>query len=208
MFKDRFDAAEQLAEKLSNYKDNKDVIILAIPRGALEIGYVLAKKLNAPLDIAFSKKIGAPEEPEFAIGAVGLQTEFVNEPYKKIISAYIQDQIKIIRQNLKARYFKYKGDEKPLSLKDKIVIIVDDGIATGTTMLLTIKLVKMENPQKIIVAVPVAPKMAIEKITKEVDEIICLDTPEFFFGISQFYQRFPQVEDDQAIKLLHEANKK
>jgi len=207
MYQDRLDAAQQLAAALQEYKDNKDVIILAIPRGALEIGSVLATELNAPLDVIFTKKIGAPGNPEMAIGTVSMDEIMIapefNEPG---LEPYIEKEVKAIRATIKERMKKYRGNRPPLDLKNKIVILTDDGIATGYTLRLAAELIKKQHPKKLIVAVPVGPPDTIEQLKKEVDEVVCPLVPESLFGISQFYQRFPQVEDEQAITLLNEAN--
>jgi putative phosphoribosyl transferase len=207
MFEDRYDAAEQLVRKLQAYKDNKDVVIIAIPRGALEIGSVLAKELNAPLDVIFVKKIGSLEDPELAVGTVSMTQQVIEPFYKKEHKEYIEQQIKEIRAKLSERSNKYRGNKAPLDLKGKIVILTDDGIATGHTLQLAIELIKKENPKKLIVAVPVGPPEVISELRKDVDELICLEQPEFLLAIGAFYKRFPQVEDEQAIELLTKARR-
>lgn len=208
MFKDRYDAAEQLAEELKKYKDSKNAIIVAIPRGALEIGNPLAKKLNLPLDIVLTKKIGAPGNPEYAIGAASLDSYFVNPNYEsEEYEDYIKDELKKIRETIKERSQKYRKDMPPLNIENKIVIIVDDGVATGNTILAAIELIKKQNPKKIVVAIPVGPKDTINKIKEKVDDVVCPLTPEHFYAIGAFYQMFPQVEDEEAIRLLQEVQK-
>ncbi len=207
MFEDRYDAAQQLADLLQEYKDNKDVVLIAIPRGALEIGTVLAQELNAPLDVIFVKKIGAPGNEEFAVGTVSMNQESIDPIYKEAHKDYIEHQIKALRATLYERSKRYRGDKPPLDLKDKIVILIDDGIATGHTLSLAIELIKQQKPKKLIVAVPVGPPETIKKIAQEVDEVICPLQPEYLLAIGRFYKRFPQVEDEQAIKLLAEANR-
>jgi predicted phosphoribosyltransferase len=210
MFKDRIDAAKKLLPYLIRFRNKKDVIILAIPRGALQIGNYLAKELNLPLDVALSKKIGYPGEEEFAIGAVSLTSASYDKDFVKkgeVSQKYIDDKIKELRKALQEKYRTYHGDKKPLSLKNKVVIIIDDGIATGRTMLATVELVKKEKPKKIIIAVPVGPTEAVEMLKPHVDEVICLDIESEFFAIGEFYEDFPQVEDEEAIRLLREANR-
>ncbi len=210
MFKDRFDAAQQLIPYLIRFKNNKDAIVLAIPRGGLQIGSVLAKQLKLPLDVALTKKIGAPGNEEYAVGAVSLKGEIIDHDAMRSSGAsqdYVEKKIKELREILKKRYKQYFGKETPPSLKDKIVIITDDGIATGRTMLATIDFVKREKPKQIIIAVPVAPPEALEMLKIHVDEVICIDIEPEFFAISEFYENFEQVEDEEAIKLLKEANK-
>lgn len=209
MYKDRFDAANQLVEQLAQYKDNPEVIILAIPRGGLELGYVLAQNLHAPLDVLFSKKIGAPGNPELAIGAVTLTEQEVDPRYKDDLQFqdYIDSEIKRIRELLKKRYEQYRGSQKPIDYHNKIVIVVDDGIATGKTLKLALKDIKKYKPKKIVLAVPVGTPDTIKKLEKYTDEVICLHRPQTFFGIGQFYHNFAQVDDEKAIRLLQDANK-
>ena len=203
MYKNRYDAAHQMLPELQNYKNNPDVVIVAIPRGALEIGAVLAKELNAPLDVAFVKKISAPGNPEFAIGALSMETQTVDPRFEQLTD-HIQREVAAKRETLKKRLETYyTQDVQPIDLKDKIVILTDDGIATGRTFLEAIKLVKKQNPKKIIVAVPVAPPDTLTIIQPEVDEIICPLQPQNLQAIGQFFQNFDQVQDEQAIKFLH-----
>ncbi len=205
MYRDRQDAAHQLVPLLQDYKNQDDVIILAVPRGALEIGVILAQELQAPLDVIFVKKIGAPGNPELAIGAVSMNHMKIASEYQQYTD-YIDEQVKEIRKTIKERTLKYRGDAPTLDLKDKVVIITDDGVATGKTLIAAIDMVKKHNPKKIIVAIPVGPYDTIEKIKKMVDKVICLETPVSFMAVGQFYKRFPQVEDETAIELLKKAN--
>lgn len=209
MFEDRFDAGKKLIPLLEKYSHNLEAIILAIPRGAIEIGFVLAKNLHIPLDVIFTKKIGAPGNPEFAIGAVSSKHVFINNEFKNMpgLGSYIQEQTALIRDTIKERENSYRKGMAPFDITNKIVIIVDDGVATGNTLLATIALVKEYHPKKIVVALPVCSKEAYHKIAPQVDEIICERIPPIFYSVGQFYQRFEQVDDLEAIKLLHEANK-
>lgn len=206
MFTDRFDAGQQLAAQLQQYKDNPDVVILAIPRGALQIGSVLAKELHAPLEVLFSKKIGAPEHEEMAIGAVTLDNIIIDPVFKDIYTEYIDAQIPKIRALLKKRQQLYYGTKKPLDLKNKIVILTDDGIATGKTFLLALDLVRKQHPKKIIAAIPVAPPQIMPEIGQHADEVIVILQPDPFYAVGRFYGNFDQVDDEQAIQLLREAN--
>lgn len=203
MFNDRYDAAEKLLPYLQKYKDNTDVVIIAVPRGGLQLGVVLAKKLHAPLDVVFAKKIGAPTNPEFAIGGVSLDDVVVNPTYNvPQLQKYIAEQVEHIRAMLLQRKKLYKDSRPSISLKDKIVIVTDDGVATGTTMAVTLQLIKKQKPKKIIVAIPVAPPDAIQILSSVADEVICLEKPIAFFGVGAFYRNFEQVSDDQAAALL------
>lgn len=209
MFIDRVDAAEQLAKKLEKYANNPDAVIIAIPRGGLELGAVLAQKLHLPLDVLFSKKIGYPGNPEFAIGAI-TQDDVIIDPLfanRPDMQEYIAAETKRIRQLLHERRQKYRGDQKPLDVKNKIVIVTDDGIATGNTMLLTLKALKKLQPKKLIVALPVGPPERVAHLKKIADEVHCLLTPEHFFGVGQAYRHFGQVEDADAIRLLQASKR-
>jgi predicted phosphoribosyltransferase len=209
MFKDRYDAANQLVSKLSQYKNNSDVVIYAIPRGGLELGYVLAKELHAPLDVVFSKKIGAPGNPELAIGAVSLTQEEIDSVYANNpnFKEYLQKEKEKVRALLQKRYEQYRGQKEGIQAQGKIAIVVDDGIATGRTMQIALQEIKKQKPKKIILAVPVAPADTVKQLEKYTDEIICLLQPISFYAVGQFYQQFQQVSDEQAIKLLRETQK-
>ncbi len=206
MFKDRIDAGVQLAEKLAEY-ENKNVVVLAIPRGGLPIGAIVAKALKAPLDVALSKKIGHPYHKEYAIGAVSMEDIILTDAMG-ISETYIEEETLRIRKKLKERQEQYYQNRTPQRLKDKTVIIVDDGIATGNTLLVTVDLVSHRKPDKIIVAIPVAPESGILKLKSNpnVDEVVCLEVPYHFQAVGQFYEAFEQVSDEEAIRILEETN--
>ena len=201
-FKDRHEAGKKLAEKLLKYKNHKDAIVLAIPRGGVEVGYEIAKFLNVKLDIVVTKKIGLPGDEEFAIGSIG--------PYKKVMlneetvriynisEDYMHEQKKQIGKEIERRYKVYKGKYELQNLKNKIAILADDGVATGFTTRAAINYIKSQNPKKIILAVPVSPADFSREIKEEVDEFICLHSTNLFFSISQFYDSFPQLTDEEV----------
>ena len=203
-FIDRYDAAMQLAIKLEQYKSEEGVI-LAVPRGGVPIGYYLAKHLDFPLDLLMTKKIGHPSHEEYAIGAIGLEDSIL-EDIEGIPIEYIEEQTTKIRQQLSERYKKFMGEKEPVSIRGKIVIVIDDGVATGRTILATLKMLRNKQPKKLVVAVPVASRQAAERITKEVDDFICLYTPSPFLGVGGFYQDFSQTTDEEVIQLLKELN--
>tara|TARA_R110001583_G_scaffold86707_1_gene226487 strand:+ start:664 stop:1299 length:636 start_codon:yes stop_codon:yes gene_type:complete len=205
VFKNRIDAAIQLASRLMQFK-KENLVILAIPRGGLPIGAIVAKALNAPLDIVLTKKIGHPNQKEYAIGAVSLENIVLTET-NGISQEYIDNETSRIRKILNDRYKQYYRNKVPTDLKDKTVIIIDDGIATGNTLLVTIALVKKQKPKKIIVAIPVAPNSTLKVLetTPGVDKIICLLAPMNFRAVGQFYETFPQVSDKQAIQWLEQT---
>ena len=207
MFKDRIDAGIQLAKKLNSYKDKKNVVILAIPRGGLPLGAIVAKSLNAKLDVALSNKIGHPFNKEFAIGALSLNNIILDDNIEISID-YIEKEKKQLREKLKKRQAQYFKNRSPIALKDKIVIIIDDGIATGNTIRVTAQLVYDQKPEKIVIAIPVAPKSTVQKLNAAsyIDEVVCLEKPFNFQAVGQFYTDFNQVSDEEAIKVLEEFN--
>lgn len=201
MLKNRTEAAQQLSDRLDQYS-GKDGVVLAIPRGGIPIGYEIAKKLNWPLDIVLSKKIGHPTNKEYAIGAVSL-TGYVLNHDVPVPRDYIEDEVARIRTELQNKYHKYLDDQDPEVITDKIVILTDDGVATGQTLLSTIELLRRDKPSKIVVAVPVSSPKALKKIEEQVDEVICLLTPEDFRAVGQFYESFEQVSDEEVMDKLH-----
>ena len=202
MFLDRTDAGKQLSESLKHYRE-EDVVVLAVPRGGLPVAAIVAKTLNAPLDVALTKKLGHPFNREYAIGAVSLNNMVINDD-TGISKSYIEAETRRIREILQQRHAQYYKNKSPQSLGDKVVIIVDDGIATGSTVLATIELVAQQKPSKIIVAIPVAPKISVIRLkeSQHVGEVICLSTPYNFHAVGQFYERFGQVTDEEAISIF------
>jgi predicted phosphoribosyltransferase len=206
MFIDRNDAAIKLAKKLEKYS-NTNGVVLAIPRGGVPIGNIISKKLGLPLELVLSKKIGHPRNPEFAIGSVSLDGALIDDHVMDVSMEYIRTEADRLLGILKEKYKMYMGDRKPTDLKNKTVIIVDDGVATGNTILATVEAIKKKSPKEIIIAVPVASRSAAIKLSKVADEFICLLTPDYFMGVGQFYQDFSQVTDQDSIQLLKEVNK-
>lgn len=166
MFNNREQAGYLLANKLIDYTNSEDTVVVAIPRGAVPIGAIIAEKLNLPLDIVLSKKIGHPLNKEYAIGAVIVNSSTLNNDILGISKKYIEEETQKIRIILKKRNQQYYGTNQPLSLKNKTIILIDDGVATGSTLLSSVELIHKENPTKIIVALPVAPFSVYEKMNK------------------------------------------
>ncbi|MFO8148228.1 MAG: phosphoribosyltransferase [Bacteroidota bacterium] len=208
MFRDRIEAGNLLAEKLLDYK-NKDVVVLAIPRGGLPLGSIVARALNAPLNVALSKKIGYPGNKEFAIGAVSME-DMVLDKVVPVPEDYLESETALIRKSLAEKYKHYYKNFEPKKLEGKIVILIDDGVATGNTLFVTISLVANQDPAGIVVAIPVAPPSVIEKLNNfaEVDEVICLEIPFNFRAVGQFYEDFSAVSDEEAINILEESNRR
>lgn len=208
-FQNRQDAGRALAKRLSE-GHYENPVILALPRGGVPVAHEVAKALDAQMDLLFVKKIGAPGWPEYGIGAVVdganpqlvLNEDIVRElaPNPNHIRAEKHRQLKEIAR----RRLIYLGERQPIKLKDRTVIIVDDGIATGGTVRAALKGLHKNKPAKIILAVPVAPPSALEEFKDKCDEIICLHAPLSFAAVGAFYKDFSQVEDEQVIALMSE----
>ena len=207
IFNDRHEAGIELAKKLAQYRGKKDVIVLAIPRGGLEVGFEIARMLSVPLDIVVTKKISYPGDPEFAIGAASADDFIVDNEFEATAdNAYLHRQVSELRKRIKEVYEKYRKGMKQLPVKGKTVIICDDGLATGHTALAAVRLLKKQGVKKIVVAVPVAPQDTIDRIRAEA-EVVCLHVPHYFIAIGEFYRHFPQLTDEEAMRYLNEANK-
>lgn len=200
IYKDRVEAGEILAAALKNYEDAKGVV-LAVPRGGIPIACIVAKKLRLPVDLLLTKKIGHPSNKEYAIGAVSLNDVYIT-PHEHIPQSYINSETQKIRARLREMYHAFLGDEKPQDIAGKVVIIVDDGIATGQTLLSTIQMLRRQQPAKLIIAVPVSSRQAFEKLSPMVDEMICPLLPTDFWGVGAFYEDFAQVSDKEAVRFL------
>lgn len=200
MFHDRIDAAQQLVQHLQKYQA-EDAVILSIPRGGVPIGDHIAKALDLPLDIVPIKKIGHPLHKELAIGAVSMDSRIIDN-YYDIPQSYIEEETERIREDLKRKYELYRRKGKGIDLENKHLILTDDGIATGSTMLATIQLIRQNNPAGVTVAVPVSSVSAKELLQEEVTEYISLLTPPDFRSVSQFYEKYEQVSDKEVVALL------
>jgi putative phosphoribosyl transferase len=205
MYADRIEAGLILAERLKKYAGETG-IIMAVPRGGVPLGYIIARELHLPLELLLSKKIGHPNNPEYAIGAVSL-TDRVLIPHAGVSDAYIESETTRLRQKLRENYIKFMGDKNSSNLENKILIVVDDGIATGNTLMSTIQMLRNSKPAKIIVAAPVAPQSAVNKLSKVVDELVIPLIPKEFYGVGSFYEDFTQVSDDDVLMYLDELNK-
>ncbi len=207
MFQDRTDAGLQLAAQLQKLP-LENVVVLAIPRGGLPLGAIVAKTLNAPLDVALSKKIGHPFNKEYAIGAVSMDNIILNN-IPSISESYIMEESARVREKLRKRYDQYYQNCAPFNLKGKTVIIVDDGVATGNTIKITAQMVHKSQPKRTIVAIPVAPLGAVKNMESSdyIDEVICLESPFNFHAVGQFYREFGEVSDQEAIQILEASRK-
>ncbi|MCC5861357.1 MAG: phosphoribosyltransferase [Gammaproteobacteria bacterium] len=200
MFQDREDAAEQLADRLAGYRGAMP-LVLAIPRGAVPMGDSLARRLDGELDIVLVHKLGAPGNPEFAVGAVDEHGHTLfTAAADRIPQTYLDAEIGRQVATLAARRRRY--GHAPADPAGRVVIVVDDGIATGATLLTALRLVANRRPRRLIAAIPVAPRETLAEVTAVADEVICLETPEWFTSVGQHYQDFRQVDDAEVEALL------
>jgi putative phosphoribosyl transferase len=206
MLTDRKEAGLLLAEKLLKYKGS-DALVLAIPRGGVPIAHEIAQTLGLPMDLVLSKKIGHPLNPEFAIGSVSSDTVLI-DPHDDIPFEYIENEIERLKKDLKDKYKKYAGDLVPLDVKGRTIILVDDGIATGNTLLATVKMLRKKDPSSVVIVSPVVPHDRVQKIRQAADEFVFLFAPEYFTGVGAFYKNFTQVEDEEVKSLLEDNRKK
>lgn len=211
MFVDRKDAGEKLSIALEKFKD-ENPIVLAIPRGGIVTAYETIKKFGLQWDLIIPRKIGAPHNKEIAIGAISLDgTYLFNEKYIDVLNIseeYIKEEIFEQTEEIKRRLIKYKGNENFPDVKNRTVIIIDDGIATGFTIQAAIESIKKHDAKKIILAVPVAPQDVISLLEKIVDEVICLLIPYEFYAVGLHYKSFEQTTDEEVFNIVRELKKK
>jgi len=207
LFRDRREAGKLLAEQLSGYR-SRDPVILALPRGGVPVAFEIASALDAPLDLLLVRKIGVPSEPELALGAVvdGAMPDLVIDEQLMaaldIPQSYVESESKRQLAEIERRRRVYLGDRKPLDIKGRTAIVVDDGIATGNTMRVALRALARRSPGAVVLAIPIAPPDAIELLRPEVTDIVCLGTPSDFLAIGQFYEDFAQLRDDTVVQLL------
>ncbi|MGH7086470.1 MAG: phosphoribosyltransferase [Acetobacteraceae bacterium] len=209
-FTDRADAGRRLAEPLLRFKDQRPVV-LALPRGGVPVGYEIARALAAPLDVVLVRKLGAPSQTELAIGAIALGSEpvIVTDPQLIATLGIPERELAAIeareRQELARRRDAFRAGLPPLEVAGRTAILVDDGIATGATMLAALRATRSGQPAYLVLAVPVAPPKTLDALAVEADEIVCLHQPRWFLAVGRFYRHFPQLEDREVVDLLERA---
>lgn len=197
MFRDRIEAGHVLADRLLKYK-NTEGIVLAVPKGGVPIGYVVANELSLPLELILSKKIGHPINKEYAIGAVSLWGSFVT-PHTDVPQSYVKEETTRIKSYLKRMQNTFMGGQPPATLKGKTIIVIDDGIATGNTLLATINMIRMQQPARIVIAVPVSTQSGYNMISKNCDELVSIIIEkQYFRGVGAYYQNFPDVSEEEV----------
>jgi predicted phosphoribosyltransferase len=206
LLRDRREAGHRLAQKLQAYRDRDDVLVLALPRGGVPVAFELAQELNLPMDVFLVRKLGVPWQPELAMGAVAsggvrvLNPEVVHSLH--MTDTEIEDVARREEQILRERERLFRGDRPPPRIEGKTVILVDDGLATGSSMRAAIEALRRQNPARIVVAVPVSSSGTCEELGQEVDEIVCLATPEPFYAVGQWYVDFSPTSDEEVQELL------
>jgi putative phosphoribosyl transferase len=213
MLKNREEAGRLLAERLRQYRDDKRALILALPRGGVAVGYALSVALRLPLDVLITRKLGAPGNPEYALGAVTeTGTVYLNPGAREVLAtlaatpAYLDQAVRAQREEIARRQALYRGGRPLAALEDKTVLLVDDGIATGATFFASIKALKGHGAKRVVAAVPVGPLDTLREVGARVDELVVLMTPEPFFAVGNHYVDFTQVEDEAVIRYLGEAS--
>lgn len=208
-FENRLQAGVLLAQRLGSYARRSDVIVLALPRGGVPVGFAVAQELEVPLDILLIRKLGVPGHEEYALGAIASGGLTVLQPDVMDTLAIPMSVVESIAQRelaeIERRETVYRAGHPALQVHDRIVILVDDGLATGSTMLAAVRVVRQLNPARVVAATPVAAHETCRELGGEVDEMICLRTPEPFYAVSLWYQDFDQTGDDEVIRLLAEA---
>ena len=204
MFRDRDDAARQLVQRLARYR-GQNPLVLAIPRGAVPMGRIIADALGGELDVVLVRKIGAPNNPEFAVGSVDEDGRIYIADFAARAGAsaeYLQAQTKKELAVMRARRAQYTPVRPPADSAGRVVIVCDDGLATGATMISALRSVRARQPARLIAAVPVSPPDTLTMVQELADEVVCLEVPADFSAVGQFYRDFPQVEDTAVIAAL------
>ena len=208
-FRDRTDAGQQLAQQLKVYANRADGLVLALPRGGVPVAYEIACALNLPLDLCLVRKLGEPGNRESAIGAIAANGVRVLNHYALRYSRITQQELERITerelQELKRRQHVYRGNRPPVEVYDRIVILVDDGLATGATMRAAVMWVRSQQPRQLIIAVPIAAMGAYKQLKTQVDRIVCLSIPHNMYAIGLWYDNFNQTTDEQVCQLLEQA---
>lgn len=203
VFRERRDAGRRLAEALAHVRDRRP-LVLAVPRGGVVVGREVADYLAAPLEVVVPRKLRAPFNPELAIGAVAEGgAVFVDEDTARGVGGdYLETEIAAQRREIERRVQVYRGGRPLPNLAGHTAIVVDDGIATGATLVAALRAARALGPERLVAAVPVAPPEGVARLAREADEVVCLFAPEMFYAVGQFYEDFTQVEDDEVVALL------
>lgn len=206
MFANRVDAGRQLAARLQHYRKHGDVLVLGLPRGGVPVAYEVAQALTAELDVLIVRKLGVPFHPELAMGAIasggGVALNDDVLAAARVTTVQFEQVRKAEEMELQRRERAFRGTRRPIVVNGRVVIVVDDGLATGASMRAALTALRALNPARLVVAVPVAPSSAEERLADVCDEFVCVESPENFAAVGQFYQDFRQTSDDEVRELL------
>jgi predicted phosphoribosyltransferase len=209
VFRDRREAGRGLGAKLASYSDRSDVVVLGIPRGGVPVAFEVAAALDAPLDVFLVRKLGAPRQEELAMGAIASGGVRILNPSVIESMRISPEEIERVAQReekeLRRRELSYRGERPPLDLDGRIAILVDDGLATGSSMRAAVGAVRKLRPARIVVAVPVAPPTTAREMRRIVDDLVCVATPEPFYSVGRFYESFDQTTDAEVRELLRRS---
>jgi predicted phosphoribosyltransferase len=207
IFRDRVEAGRRLAEALGHLGE-EGVVLLGIPRGGVEVAAEVARATGWPLDTVIPRKVRAPGNPELGLGAIAPGVRVLDERMIRTLGvsdAYLEREISEEEEEIRRRSEAYRGGRPGEDLANKVAVVVDDGVATGGTAVAALRWARAQGASRVVLAVPVAPAAAVSKLAREADEIVCLETPEPFFAVGQWYADFPQTSDDEVVALLEEA---
>jgi putative phosphoribosyl transferase len=207
IFRNRVDAGRRLAEALSHLPDEA-VVVLGIPRGGVEVAAEIARARGWPLDTVIPRKVGAPGNPELGLGAIAPGVRVLDERMIRTLGVtedYLERAIAQEEGEIRRRAEAYRGGREGQPLKGKVAVVVDDGVATGGTAAAALRWARAQGADRVILTVPVAPASAVARLAREADEVVCLETPEPFFAVGQWYMDFPQTSDREVVALLEEA---
>jgi putative phosphoribosyl transferase len=207
MFPDRFEAGRRLAEALEHLA-GEEAVVLGVPRGGVEVAAEVAEARRWPLDVVIPRKVGAPFNPELGLGAIAPGVRVLDQrmiDQLNVSPDYLEEEIASQEEEIRRRTEAYRGGRPPVELAGKVAIVVDDGVATGGTAAAALRWARAEGATRVVLAIPVAPREAVTRLSKEADEVVCLATPEPFFAVGQWYERFPQTSDQEVVELLERA---
>ncbi len=206
VFRDRHEAGKLLARRLEALKGQSGLLVLGIPRGGVVVAYEIALALGAPLDVYITRKIGAPHNPELAIGAVASDGTLVLDhrliAQMEVSDQYVEEETARQKHEIQRRLSAYRGTRPERELQGQTVILVDDGVATGATVSASLRALRQRAPHRLILAIPVGPAATIRTLAQDADEVVCLHEPELFWAVGAFYSEFDQTSDAEVVELL------
>jgi putative phosphoribosyl transferase len=207
IFEDRLDAGHRLAGALERFA-SEDVVVLGVPRGGVEVAAEVASARGWPLDIVIPRKVRAPFNPELGLGAIAPGVRVLDESMVRSLGVsenYLEEEIRLEEEEIRRRTEAYRKGRPPVEVEGRVAVVVDDGVATGGTAAAALRWARAQGASRVVLAVPVAPREAIMRLSKEADEVVCLDSPEPFFAVGQWYRQFPQTSDDEVVRLLERS---